>query len=762
MLRISTSLDHETVLREVLESARSLTGGRYGAIVTVDGKGVPRDFITSGFTEDEHRRMAEWPDGPRLFEHFRDLPGALRLADVPAYVRSLGFSSDLLPRKTFLGMPMRHRGIHVGNFYLVEKEDGEEFTTEDEEILVLLASQAAAAIANARAYRDEQRARADLEALVETSPVGVAVFDARSGRPVSFNREAKRIVESLLTPGRPAEELLQVLTYRRGDGREIALDQFSLSSQLTDGEKVRAEEIVLSTPDGRSLATLVNATPIHAEDGTVASVVVTMQDLAPLEELERQRTEFLGMVSHELRAPLMSIKGSTTTLLGASSALDPAEAREIYRIIDDQADHMRDLIGDLLDVGRIDAGTLSVSPEPSDLAALVDKARNTFLSSGGVHTVLVDLSLELPRVMADRGRMVQVLNNLLSNASRHSPPSAPITISAECDGVHAAVSVSDKGRGIPVDQLSHLFRKYAGVSTGDGQRRIGEGLGLAICKGLVEAHGGRIWAESGGTGQGSRFTFTLPVVEESAAEATRSRPRTLATGQEEPRILVVDDDPQTLRYVRDALATAGYVVLETGDPEDLAHIVRTEKPDLILLDLMLPGTDGIELMERIPELAERPVIFISAYGKDDTIARVLECGAADYIVKPFSPTELTARIRAALRRRKEPEPFRFGDLVIHYDRRRVTIAGRPVSLTATEYDLLRVLSANVGRVSTYEALLRQVWGVRGRTDTRILRAFILKLRHKLGDDANNPAYIFNERGVGYHMATPDSVNANAL
>ena len=180
--RFSASLDLETVLNEVVESARSLTGARYGAIATIDETGAPQDFVTSGFTADEHRHIVEWPDGPRLFEFFRDLPGPLRIPDVPAYVRSLGFSPDLLPSKTFQGTPMRHRGVHVGNFYLVEKEGGEAFTDEDEEVLVLFAAQAATAIANAHTYRAERRARADLEALIETSPVGVVVFDVGTGR----------------------------------------------------------------------------------------------------------------------------------------------------------------------------------------------------------------------------------------------------------------------------------------------------------------------------------------------------------------------------------------------------------------------------------------------------------------------------------------------------------------------------------------------------------------------------------------------------
>ena len=159
-------------------------------------------------------------------------------------------------------------------------------------------------------------------------------------------------------------------------------------------------------------------------------------------------------------------------------------------------------------------------------------------------------------------------------------------------------------------------------------------------------------------------------------------------------------------------------------------------------------------MHTVPELADLPVIFISGYGRHETIAKALEAGADDYIVKPFSPMELTARIRAALRRRTELDPFVLGELTIDYTRRRVSVAGRIVELTATEYELLRVLSLGRERVSTYDSLLRQVWGGRGDGGMKLVRAFITKLRRKLGDDANAPAYICNERGVGYRMAIP--------
>ena len=493
ILRINASLDLDTVLGEVVEGARALTGARWGVIATVDEAGAPLDFVFSGFTPEEQHELYTWPDHARLFEHFRGLARPVRVADLSDYVRALGIEPAPAFARSFQGTPMRHRGADVGSFFLADKSDGEAFTEEDEEVLSLFASQAASAIANARTHRDERRARADLEALVETSPVGVLVLDAKTGRPVSFNREARRIGESLRTPGRPAEQLLEVMSFRRTDGSEVRLGEFPVAQLLHSGETMRAEEMLVSVSDGRSVRVLVNATPIRAEDGAIGSVVVTIQDLAPLEEIERLRTEFLGLVGHELREPLAAIRGSAVTLLEDAEALDPAEMREFHRIIVEQSGHMRGLIGDLLDAGRIDSGTLSISPEPSELAELVERARNTFLGGGGRHGIVVDLPVDLPRAMADRRRIVQVLNNLFANAARHAPESTCIRVSAVREGGHVAVAVADEGRGVAPELLARLFDKHAG----DGSK-AGYGLGLAICKGLVEAHGGRIRAESDG------------------------------------------------------------------------------------------------------------------------------------------------------------------------------------------------------------------------------------------------------------------------
>ena len=765
-LRITESLDLDDILQGVIDGARSLTGARYGALLVLDDAGRMQDLVTSGMTPEERRSLGALPKGLGLLGYLSEIEGPLRLAEIASHPSSVGFPEGHPPMKTFLGAPVRHRGERLGNIYLTEKEGGQEFTPEDEETLVMFASQAALTVSNARRFRDEQQVRADLEALVNTSPVGILIFDAKTGDLVSLNQETRRIVRGLHAPGHTLPELLSVMTFRRLDGREISPDELPTARAIRTGETVRAEELVIHLPDGQAVTTVINATPVRSAEGQIVSVIATMQDMTPLEDLERLRAEFLGMVSHELRMPLTTIKGSAASALSSTSPFNPAEAYQFFRIIDEQADHMRSLINDLLDVTRIEAGTLSITPETSGVASLVDQARAAFLGGGAKDNIEIDLPADLPPVAADRQRVVQVLVNLLSSASKYSPASSTIMVTASQQDSHVAVSVADEGRGVSAEELPRLFRKFSRINGADGKTEVGgEGLGLSVCKGIVEAHGGRIWAVSDGPGLGTRFTFTIPVVEEDAIDAADG-PDELAAlpmeaARQRTRILAVDDDPQILWYVRHTLSEAGYATIVTGDPEQVERLVEVEKPHLILLDLALPGTNGFELMKRIAVMTDAPVMFLSGHAADQDISRGLEMGAADYVVKPFSPTELVARIKAALRKgaasdRTEPrEPYVLGDLTINYAERLVTVAGRSVHLSATEYKLLFELSVNAGRVLTHDQLLRRVWDQDNSEGSQLLRTYVTYLRSKLGDDAKSPIYIFTEPRVGYRMAKPD-------
>ena len=295
-LRINESLDFDTALQDVVDNARNLTTSRYGAITVFGEAGQTPYFIVSGLTVGEHQGLWSMPEGQRFFQYLSGLRDPLRVSNVDRHLRELKLPEFLpsVPVKSLLVVPIRHQGVGVGTIYLAHGTDDREFTQEDEETLVLFASQAAMAIANVRRHRDERQTRADLETLIDISPVGVAVFDAVTGVPKSFNREARRIVDSLRNPDQSPEDLLEVLTFRRADGREVSLREFPIAELLRVGETLRAEEIVLRVPDGRAVTVLLNATPIHSERGVVESVVITLQDMAVVEELERMRAEFSG------------------------------------------------------------------------------------------------------------------------------------------------------------------------------------------------------------------------------------------------------------------------------------------------------------------------------------------------------------------------------------------------------------------------------------------------------------------------------------
>ena len=762
--RVTESLELDTVLQEVVDGARSLTDARYGAVGVFDDAGRVREFITSGITTEERRLLGDLPKGLGILGYLNEIQEPLRLADLARHSRSVGFPENHPPMKTFLGAPIRHLGEPVGNIYLTEKEGGGEFSEEDEETLVMFASQAAIAIGNALRYEEERRARDEMEterrrlaALVESSPVGVMVVDAATRTFASVNQEAERILGMSPEPGSTLVRYHEVAIYRRTDGKRYEDDERPLARALDRGEVVRAEEILFDLPDGRTVTTLVNATPIYADDGSIVSAVAVIQDMTPLEEMERLRNEFLAMVSHELRTPLTTIKGCTGIVLGSSEPLDISEMLQYFRMIDEQSDNLRGLVNNLLDMTRIEAGALSVTPKPTDMKTLADEAKTAFLRRGARNTVEVDLDPDLPPIAADRRRITQVLDNLLSNASKYSPEFSTIRVTGSRDGLYVGISVIDEGRGVAFEQLASLFKKFSRLDDSGGGREVaGEGLGLAICKGIVEAHGGRIWAESDGEERGTRITFTIPEAADAAREATSDA--LVAAPSDQGRILAVDDEPQVLWLLRNILSEHGYTLLGTGNPDEMMRLMETEQPELVLLDLMLPGTSGFELMRRIREVSEAPVIFLSANDQEENVVKALSMGADDYMVKPFSSTELLARVASSLRKRRSGgtamprQPYRLGDLAINYADRSVTVSGRTVGLSATEYKLLSELSISTGRVLTRDHILHRVWGEEYSGQGGLLRATVRNLRRKLGDDANDPRYIFTEPRVGYRMA----------
>ncbi|MBI4495250.1 MAG: response regulator transcription factor [Chloroflexi bacterium] len=220
-------------------------------------------------------------------------------------------------------------------------------------------------------------------------------------------------------------------------------------------------------------------------------------------------------------------------------------------------------------------------------------------------------------------------------------------------------------------------------------------------------------------------------------------------------VLVVDDEPRIRRFVRTELEAQGYRVLLAENGAQGLELIETEAPDLVVLDLIMPGIDGFETLERLRELTQVPVILLTAKGGDRDKVRGLDLGADDYLTKPFNPEELSARIRAVLRRTRAPatseshRPLVYGDLLVDLDQRRVLVGDREVALSPTEWQLLYYLASNAGKVILHEDLLAMTWGPEYRNDLQYLRVWISRLRRKLRDDPVQPRFIRTVPGVGY-------------
>jgi two-component system KDP operon response regulator KdpE len=231
------------------------------------------------------------------------------------------------------------------------------------------------------------------------------------------------------------------------------------------------------------------------------------------------------------------------------------------------------------------------------------------------------------------------------------------------------------------------------------------------------------------------------------------------------KILVVDDEPRVVRLVSEVLKAVGYQVVAVSSGEPAIEKVALEQPELVLLDIRLPhGLDGYEVCRRIREFSDVAVIMLTAKAQEKDILRGFDVGADDYLTKPFSAKELVARVKAVLRRTQQREErvtssLTCGELEINFARRTVDVRGEQVSLTRTEYALLRQLALNANQVMLHQDLLTQVWGPEYRDDVDYLRAYIRYLRRKLEADPPNPRYILTSPGVGYLLACPEQTEA---
>ncbi|MDP3012943.1 MAG: ATP-binding protein, partial [Candidatus Subteraquimicrobiales bacterium] len=397
------------------------------------------------------------------------------------------------------------------------------------------------------------------------------------------------------------------------------------------------EEIVIEKPEKKVLK--VKTSPALDENGNLLGYVRTLQDITLEKEIDAMKSEFISTVAHEFRIPLTSIKGYVDLILeGEAGDLNETQ-QEFLEIVKKNNERLVNLINDFLDISRIESGRVQFKIKEHSLDKIITEVVKTFAELAERKQIQVKLNIpsDLPPVVIDHDRVTQVLNNLVSNAIKYSFKGGKIDISVGADKNFETVNVTDTGMGISSEDCANLFKKFYRVDSSLTQEIGGSGLGLSICKTIVEMHGGKIWVESE-TGKGSTFSFTVPVVQKKKKEKL---PQLVKQGM---RILVVDDEPDIANLIQIYLEKEGYFVIKAYDGEEALKLARKEKPDLITLDIMMEGMDGFEVLRRLKAdagTASIPVVVLSAVLDEEKGYRL---GAVDYLAKSIDQDKLTYTI----------------------------------------------------------------------------------------------------------------------
>ena len=433
----------------------------------------------------------------------------------------------------------------------------------------------------ARAHADRDRLsvavgreRATLASVIASMSEGLAILDA--DRIVRFaNRPAAQMlgVEPGSTMGLHVEQVIGRLADRLASPSEA----FAAWRRVSANPEAReAFEVRFLGPIPCDIR--VQVFPVPTDDDARAGVGLPLRDVTRERDLDRVKDEIIAVVNHELRTPLASVVGFAELLLAREFPED--QRRRFLTSIVQEGHRLASLVDDLLDLQRLTGGGDPLTFEACLPHALLERAAAT-LGPDPACPIVVDVSPDLPPVRADASRIQQILSNLLGNARKYSPSGGTITLTAaEVDGA-VEIAITDQGLGIPADAVPRLFERFSRVDNSDRREIRGTGLGLAIVKSLVEAHGGRVWAESAGLGRGARLSFTLPLADETA---------------EVGDVLIVEDDVVFGRLLEVELGSRGLTArrVETGAAA-LAAVLGAP-PRAVMLDLMLPDTTGGDLL----------------------------------------------------------------------------------------------------------------------------------------------------------------------
>jgi signal transduction histidine kinase/CheY-like chemotaxis protein len=412
---------------------------------------------------------------------------------------------------------------------------------------------------------------------------------------------------------------------------------------------VRHAEHTFAGADGKQVVIAYSSTPLRAPDGSATSTVFSIVDVTERKAVEQMREQFVSAVSHELRTPLSSLRGFTELMLSREY---PRETqRQFLTIIQAESSRLARLLDDFLDIQRMRSGRQHYEFASTDILPLVNDVVALFQGDRNAHPIRLEVEPHTPCVLADPARLRQVLCNLVSNAIKFSPNGGQITISAHNDNDTMVFCVADQGVGIPASEIPKLFTKFFRIESGETRHVGGTGLGLALVREIVEAHGGRVWAESR-AGTGSSFFFTLHVVVPDAVEPAAQQSEaqaTIVTGMTAD-VLLVTDEVDFARRLVESLRRQHVVVATAASLQAAAAALRVHPPRLLAIDIHVrSAVDGWDLLTSLTSDHElTPVSALVLSVSDAATERGVALPNVEVLIKPISRARVISAVRGAL------------------------------------------------------------------------------------------------------------------
>jgi PAS domain S-box-containing protein len=498
---MTSRLDLPSLLRLILTSAADLVRAEAGVIALRRGRSTSLVIHASYGLP-----VAHLPRFAPLLTDFPLKPEEYRVPDLEVRL-NLVARAVRLPLSQVIALPLIVQDVLSGVIYLF-RSGSTAFTENDQAVLSSFADQAAIAVRNAQLYQQVTAEKRQLDAVIEHSADGVMILDPELRIQV-FNQALSRLM------GWPSDQALgrpcyQVLALEEVTGADLC-GAAGGEAAFPDGHPLTADGILVR-PGGSRVSVSVTYSPLYDDEGRLTNVIVNVVDVTRFREAEEMKASFISVISHELKTPVALIKGYASTLAREDAEWDRATLQEGLQVISEESDRLNALINNLLDASRIQAGGFTVERAALDLPHLASAVIENWRTQTQNHRFVLDFPAGFPDVSGDEERLRQVLNNLISNAIKYSPQGGEVRVGGWRDGDQVTVYLADQGIGIPESEQANLFQRFYRVDSSLRRSTQGAGLGLFLCRSIIEAHGGRIWLRSE-PGKGTTVFFTLPVEE---------------------------------------------------------------------------------------------------------------------------------------------------------------------------------------------------------------------------------------------------------